>query len=84
MAYGIAPIVTDCGGSPEVVVDGVSGLVVPAGNVTAISQGIRQLYDDPGMRKRMGMAARDRIAKNFRIEDTIERTLDLYRSLVTE
>ena len=84
MAYGIAPIVTDCGGSPEVVVDGVSGLVVPAGNVTAISQGIRQMHDDPEMRKRMGIAARDRIAKNFRIEDTIKRTLDLSRSLVSE
>ena len=84
MAYGIAPIVTDCGGSPEVVVDGVSGLVVPVRDVAAISRAIRQMHENPEMRQRMGKAARERIAKNFRIEDTIEQTIDLYRSLVSE
>jgi glycosyltransferase involved in cell wall biosynthesis len=84
MAYGVPPIVTDCGGSPEVVVDGVSGLVVPVRDVGAISQAIRQMYEDSEMRQRMGQAARERIAKNFRIEDTIAKTIDLYRSLVSE
>ncbi len=84
MAYGVPPIVTDCGGSPEVVVDGVSGLVVPVRDVGAISQAIRQMHEDSEMRQRMGRAARERIGKNFRIEDTIEQTIDLYRSLVSE
>ena len=84
MAYGVAPVVTDCGGSPELVVDGVSGLVVPVRDVNAISQAICQMHEDPETRRRMGAAARDRIRTRFRIEDTIEQTVDLYRSLVPQ
>jgi glycosyltransferase involved in cell wall biosynthesis len=82
MAYGVAPIVTDCGGSPELVVDGVCGLVVPVRDAMALAAAIGRLHDDPGFRRRLGAAARERIRVDFRIEDTIARTLELYRSLV--
>ena len=84
MAYSVVPIVTDCGGSPELVVNGVSGLVIPVNDASAISQAIRQLHDDPDLSERMGKAARARIGTNFRIEDTIEKTLAVYRSLVSD
>jgi glycosyltransferase involved in cell wall biosynthesis len=83
MAYGVAPIVTNCGGSPELVVDGVSGVVVPVRDVAALTQAIRRLHDEPGVRRRMGAAARERIRTAFRIEDTIAKTLALYQSLAT-
>ena len=82
MAYGIAPVVTDCGGSPEVVVDGVSGMVVPVRDVAALAAALKRLHDDPELRRRLGAAARERIRTDFRIEDTIAKTLELYRSLV--
>jgi glycosyltransferase involved in cell wall biosynthesis len=82
MACGIAPIVTDCGGSPELVVAGVSGLVVPVRDVAALAAAIGKLHDDPELRRRIGMAARERIRNDFRIEDTIAKTLELYRGLV--
>jgi glycosyltransferase involved in cell wall biosynthesis len=41
-----------------------------------------QLYTDEELRVRLGNAARERIRKDFRIEDTIAQTLALYRSLV--
>ncbi len=82
MAYGIAPVVTDCGGSPEVVVDGVSGIVVPVRDVPALAAALKRLHDDPRLRRRMGVAARERIRHDFRIEDTIAKTLELYQSLV--
>jgi glycosyltransferase involved in cell wall biosynthesis len=81
MAYGVPPIVTDCGGSPELVVDGVSGLVVPVRDPVAISHAIRTLYEDAALRARLGRAARERIRDDFRIEDTVARTLALYRDL---
>ena len=83
MAYKTPPVVTDSGGSPELVVDGISGLVVPARDTVAISRAIRRLHDDAELRNRMGAAARERIRKHFRIEDTIERTERLYRDLVS-
>lgn len=84
MAYGVAPIVTACGGSPELVVDGESGLVVPVRDTQALNAAIRRLFRDAETRRRFGEAARRRIAEQFRIEDTIAETLALYRSLTGE
>ena len=83
MAYRVPPVVTDCGGSPELVVDGDSGLVVPVRSADAIAAAVRRLYNDPALRRRMGAAARDRIGRHFRIADTIAQTLALYRDLVS-
>jgi glycosyltransferase involved in cell wall biosynthesis len=84
MAYGVAPIVTDCGGSPELVRHGIDGLVVPVADPPALAAAIRTLHDDAALRARLGAAARERIGRDFRIEDTIAKTLELYRSLVRE
>jgi glycosyltransferase involved in cell wall biosynthesis len=82
MAYGVAPVVTDCGGSPELVVHGVSGLIVPVADAAAIATALRMLLADAALRARLGNAARERIGRDFRIEDTIAKTLELYRSLM--
>ena len=82
MAYGVAPVVTNCGGSPELVEHGASGLVVPVADAAALAAAIGRLHDDTELRTRLGAAARERIARDFRIEDTIAKTLALYRSLV--
>lgn len=83
MAYSTPPIVTDIGGSPELVVDGASGLVIPARDPAAIARAIRRFHDDTDLRTRMGVAARERIRTHFRIEDTIDRTELLYRDLAS-
>jgi glycosyltransferase involved in cell wall biosynthesis len=82
MAYGVAPVVTDCGGSPELVVDGRCGLVVPVRDAAALARAIARLYEDTSLRKRLGAAARERIGSEFTIGRTIEQTLALYRELV--
>jgi len=82
MAYAVAPVVTNCGGSPELVTNGVCGLVVPVNDAAALADAIGRLHDDPELRARLGAGARERIRRDFRIEDTIEKTHALYRSLV--
>ena len=84
MAYGVAPVVTDCGGSPELVVHEVSGLVVPVSDADALAGALGTLHGDAMLRARLGAAARERIARNFRIEDTIAKTYALYENLVAE
>jgi glycosyltransferase involved in cell wall biosynthesis len=84
MAYGVPPIVTDSGGSPELVVDGVSGIVVPVNDSVAIADAVNRLYRDREYRDRLGKAARERIANDFRNEDTVTQTIALYESLVAE
>jgi len=82
MALGVAPIVTRTGGSPELVVDGVSGLVVPPGDAAALAAAISRLAADPGLARAMGRAARERIAGHFRLEDSIGEHLRLYQELL--
>jgi glycosyltransferase involved in cell wall biosynthesis len=82
MAYGVPPVVTDSGGSPELVADGVSGFVVPVKDSKALADAIERLYRDPELRKRLGRSARERIATDFRNEDTVTQTIELYESLV--
>ncbi|HNP63413.1 MAG TPA: glycosyltransferase [Woeseiaceae bacterium] len=84
MAYRVPPVVTDSGGSPELIVDGVSGFKVPPRSAAAIAEKIEQLYRDPALRQRMGQAARDRIGRDFRNEDTVKKTIALYEELVQE
>jgi glycosyltransferase involved in cell wall biosynthesis len=83
MAYGVAPVVTDCGGSPELVVDGQSGLVVPVRDAGALAEAIERLYRNPDLRQRLGKAARERIATDFHVEQTIRKTIELYESIAT-
>ena len=85
MAYGVAPVVTDCGGSPELVVHGVSGLRrARRRRRCARARRSARSTTTPALRARLGAAARERIGRDFRIEDTIAKTLALYRSLVAE
>jgi glycosyltransferase involved in cell wall biosynthesis len=84
MVYRVPTIVTNCGGSPELVVDGVTGIVVPIKKPSAINNAIRRMYQNPDMRRRMGEAARQRIKNTFRIQDTLDKTIDLYRNVLSE
>ncbi len=84
MAYRVPPIVTNSGGSPELVVDGQSGLVVPVRDARAIAAAIETLYRDPEYRAKLGEGARERIASNFRNEDTVTRIIAVYRELVPD
>lgn len=84
MAYGVPPIVTDSGGSPELVVDGRSGIVVPVNDSAAIASAVERLYHDAEFRARLGRAARERIGTDFRSEDTVRQTIALYQDLLQE
>ncbi|AFP29595.1 glycosyltransferase family 4 protein [Marinobacter sp. BSs20148] len=82
MAYGVAPIVTNVGGMPELVEKGVSGLVVPPKDAAALGAAIEQLYRNPELTKQFGQAAQARIENHFHTSQTVRETSELYRSLV--
>jgi glycosyltransferase involved in cell wall biosynthesis len=81
MAAGVAMIATDVGGNAEAVIDGVTGLVVPPRNPSALSQAILRLASDAGLRKRMGAAGRRRVAERFSLEACVARYARLYQAL---
>lgn len=81
MVYGVTPVVTGVGGMPELVEDGVSGLVVPPKSSTALAGAIGRLYRDRELLAKLGKAARHRISTHFHTAQTVRETGDLYKSL---
>jgi glycosyltransferase involved in cell wall biosynthesis len=84
MAYGVPTIVTDVGGSPELVEHEVSGLVVRPGDPAALAQAILRLYREPEQARELGRRGRDRIRVHFPISATVERTAALYREIALD
>ena len=82
MAYGVPPVVTDTGGSGELVVDGDCGRVVPPGDPRALAHAIGQMVENREDARRMGDRARQRIDACFNIRQTIEKTLEMYRKTI--
>ncbi|MBX3231501.1 MAG: glycosyltransferase [Labilithrix sp.] len=78
MAAGIPVVATRVGGVPEVVLDGVSGLLAPAGDDAAIAGMIEALAGDPSRRRSMGSAARERARNVFSEAAMVDRYRRLY------
>jgi glycosyltransferase involved in cell wall biosynthesis len=83
MSQGVPPIVSDVGGLPELVVNGHCGMVVPAGNATAIAAAIREYAGNESLCRAHGQSARERIASDFHTSGTIAATLAVYRRVLS-
>lgn len=84
MFQGVPPIVTNVGGMPEVVEDGVSGIVVPPHDPEALKVALVQLLTSVELRITVGRAARARAREAFSIQRTIDETVKVYRELMGE
>jgi glycosyltransferase involved in cell wall biosynthesis len=73
MASGIPVIASRIGGLPYTVTDGVTGLLFEPGDSVDMARKIARLLDDPDLRRRMGLAGRERFEEDFIWEDVIER-----------
>jgi glycosyltransferase involved in cell wall biosynthesis len=80
MAYGRPVIATNIGGSPEVVVDGKTGHLVPANDAEALAEAIRAL-SAPGRRRRFGQAGRRRVAEQFTLTIYQRKIIAFFSSL---
>jgi glycosyltransferase involved in cell wall biosynthesis len=77
MLTGLPVVATDVRGPAEQVVDGVTGLSVPAGDAAALGAALGRLVRDPDLRGRMGEAGRQRALDCYDEAKVLERTLDL-------
>lgn len=78
MAQARPVVATAVGGTPELVVHGETGLLVPPGDVEALTAGLAQLLADPERSRRMGEAGRRRVQREFGAAATAQRILELY------
>jgi glycosyltransferase involved in cell wall biosynthesis len=77
-ASGLPVIVTDRGGPRENIVEGETGLVVPARDPNALKEAILSLLNDPGRMKEMGRAAR-RYIEGRSFESAFRETCEIYQ-----
>lgn len=82
MAYRTPPIVSDAGGSPELVEHERSGLIVPAGDDEALAAAILRLYTDRDFCADLGRNAQRRLATAFTVEKSAAQTFALYEALL--
>jgi glycosyltransferase involved in cell wall biosynthesis len=78
MAAGLPVVASDVGGVSELVVEGATGLLVPAGDPAALAAALERLLADPELRRRLGAAGRERARQRFDVSALRSAHLELY------
>jgi glycosyltransferase involved in cell wall biosynthesis len=79
-SQGLACISTTVSGVPELLSDGVNGLLVPPEDASALSAAVARAIADPELRLRLGAAAETRVRANFDHKSSIEDLTQLFRA----
>jgi glycosyltransferase involved in cell wall biosynthesis len=81
-AAGVPVVATAVGGTPEAVLDGESGFLVPPGDPPSLAARVGELLADPFLRAQFGAAGRDRMRTAFTFESQAEAYLKLIDTLI--
>jgi glycosyltransferase involved in cell wall biosynthesis len=82
MASSLPVVATQVGGIPELVVDGETGLLVPANDARQLASALRQVLESQSLRRRMGQAGRRRVEQSFTLQRKLDETEQLYLTLL--
>jgi glycosyltransferase involved in cell wall biosynthesis len=82
LATGLPVVATRVGGVPDVVREGEDGFLVEVGDVDGLAGRLEQLARDPGLRSRMGGAARARVLERYAVDRLVDDVDRLYRALL--
>jgi len=83
MWAGLPIVASWTGGIPDVVTDGVNGLLVPPGDPETLARAIDRAVANPNLARRLGESARER-AKDYDWDTLADRVLEVYRSVTAE
>jgi glycosyltransferase involved in cell wall biosynthesis len=84
MASRCPMVASDVGAIPELVVHGVTGLLVPPGDPAALAAALRRLHDDPALGSRLAANARRRVEAKFTLERCVREHIDLAEVVAAE
>lgn len=82
MQAGVPVVASAAGGIPDLIEDGVTGLLVPPGDDAALAAAIAEVTDNPDVGQRLVSAARQRLSE-FSPETVSSRYLGLYRQILS-
>lgn len=75
-------IVTNTGGMPEIIKDGINGFIIATKNWQELASRIIQLFTDDDLRERFGNTGRRMVEKEFTRRDVANATMDLYKKFL--
>jgi mannosyltransferase len=81
MATGVPVVATSVGAFPELIVPGVTGEIIPPGDVAAMASAIQGILDDPQRLQQMGKDARDHVGTHFSLTAEAAAINAVYRDL---
>ncbi len=82
MAEGVPVVATRVGGNPEMITEGVTGILIPPRDSAALARAMTALIESPELARRLGEAAREKVVREYSLERLMQRTEDLYTSLL--
>jgi glycosyltransferase involved in cell wall biosynthesis len=81
---GTPVVATRVGGIPEIVDDGLDGVLVPPADASALAEAIVELINNPQKLARLGGAGREKVIRRFRFEEMVRNYEAIYQELMTE
>ncbi len=81
MAAEVPVVATTTGGIPEVVSNGVNGILVPPRNPQALAKAVVTILQNNELAKKLGQAGRETVEKRFTVDRMVEGTLEVYRKV---
>lgn len=84
MAHGLPVVATAVGGTPELIRDGESGLLVANEDAPGLAAALARVLADPSLRQQLGRGARSTIEERFAPGAMVGQTLRIYERCLTE
>jgi glycosyltransferase involved in cell wall biosynthesis len=78
MAMHIPVVSTRFSGIPEVIEDGLTGLLVPSRDAEALARALARLLDDPDLRQKLGHLGRRQVEERFDIRTNVKQLVELF------
>lgn len=82
MASGTAVVASDAGAYSEMIVEGETGSVVPAGDYTALREALRTYFENPALAGQQGWSGREHVRVAFAIEKEANSLAEIYETLL--
>jgi len=82
MAMGLPVVATDIGGVSELVIDRVTGILVPPHDPGELAAGIKTLIDDPGLAQKVAENGRKQVCAYFDENDSLDKLTELYSEVL--
>jgi glycosyltransferase involved in cell wall biosynthesis len=82
MSFGIPVVGCNIGGIPELITNGVTGIIVPPRDVKKLAEALAKIINSPDLAYKLGLEGRIRFEKEFSFESMITKTENIFLDLI--